>query len=134
MFSHKNFESPCTDSNLAMYWKKLHNHYNWRVSTFKPLHGISKFLLLNNFFLATKKSHVMTLFKKCLRLSQTYDLCLSRQKNLIFSKGQRKKIEFLIFLPSSFILEAMKKKLATSSFPNYFYANLPDVFSYNAVY
>ena len=32
-----------------------------------------------------------------------------------------------MFLPSSIILEAMKKKLATSSFPKYFYANSPDV-------
>ena len=69
----------------------------------------------------------MTLFKKCLRLSQIHDLCISRWKNLIFSEGQPRKIEFLIFLPSSILLEAMKKKLATSSFPRYFYANLPDV-------
>ena len=69
----------------------------------------------------------MTLFKKCLRLSQILDLCISRWKNLIFSDGQRRKIEFLMFLPSSILLEAMKKKLATSSFPRYFYANLPDV-------
>ena len=68
----------------------------------------------------------MTLFKKCLRLSQIHDLCISRRKNLIFSKGQRKKIFFFIFLPSSIILEAMKK-IATSSFPKYFYANSPDV-------
>ena len=69
----------------------------------------------------------MTLFKKYLRLSQIHDLCISRWKNLIFSEGQPRKIEFLIFLPSSILLEAMKKKLATSSFPRYFYANLPDV-------
>ena len=73
------------------------------------------------------KSHFMTLFKKCLRHSQIHDLCIPRWKNLIFSKGQRRKIEFLIFLPSSIILEAMKKKLATSSFPKYFYPNSPDV-------
>ena len=69
----------------------------------------------------------MTLFKKCLRLSQIHDLCISRQKNLIFLKGHREKIDFLIFLPSSIILEAMKKKLATCSFPKYFYANSQDV-------
>ena len=69
----------------------------------------------------------MTLFKKSLRLSQIHDLCISRQKTLIFSKGHRVKIEFLIFLPSSIILEAIKKKLGTCSFPKYFYANLPDV-------
>ena len=67
----------------------------------------------------------MTLFKKCLRLSQIHDLCISRWKNLIFSEGQPRKIEFLIFLPSSILLEVMKKKLATSSFPKYSYANLP---------
>ena len=71
----------------------------------------------------------MTLFKKCLRLSQIHDLCISRWKNLIFSEGQPRKIIFLIFLPSSILLEAMKKKLATSSFPRYFYTNLPDVIS-----
>ena len=69
----------------------------------------------------------MTFFKKCLRLSQIHDLCISRWKNLIFSKGHREKIEFLIFLSSSIILEAMKKKLGTCSFPKYFYANLQDV-------
>ena len=43
------------------------------------------------------KSHFMTLFKKCLRLSQIHDLCISRWKNLIFSEGQRKKIFFKNF-------------------------------------
>ena len=57
LFSHKKFGNPCRGSYLALYWKKLHNHYNWRVSTFEPLHGFSKFLWLNNFFLgAMKKS------------------------------------------------------------------------------
>ena len=50
-----------------------------------------------------------------------------QMENLIFSEGQPRKIEFLIFLPSSIILEAMKKKLATCSFPKYFYANSQDV-------
>ena len=74
-----------------------------------------------------EKSHFMILFKKCLRLWQIHDLCISKWKNLIFSEGQSRKFEFLIFLPSSIILEVMKKKLATSSFPKYFYANSPDV-------
>ena len=100
LFSHKNFENPCRDFNLVIYWKMLHNHYNWRVSTFEPLHGISKFLWLNNFCLGAMKKWFYDLFKKCLRLSQIHDLCVSRQKNLIFSKGHREKFDFLCFLPS----------------------------------
>ena len=73
------------------------------------------------------ESHFVTLFKRRLRLWKIYDLCISIWKNLIFSKGYHEKIEFLIFLHSSIMLEAMKKKLATSSFPRYFYANLPDM-------
>ena len=71
------------------------------------------------------------IFKIFVRLSQIHDLCIFRWKNLIFSEGQPRKMDFLIFLASSILLEAMKKKLATSSFPRYFYANLPDVDSYS---
>ena len=69
LFSHKNFENPCTGWNLAKYWKYSHNHYNWRVSTFYPLHGISKFLLLNNFFLGTIKDSFYDFVQK---VSQTW--------------------------------------------------------------
>ena len=92
-----------------------------------PCMDFQFFLWLSNFFLGAIKKHFMTLFKKWVRLCQIHDLCISRWKNLIFSEGQNRKIEFLIFLPSSILLEAMKKKSATSSFPRYFYANLPDV-------
>ena len=85
------------------------------------------FCSLTTSFQAICKSHFMTLLKKCFRLRQIHDLCISRWKNLIFSKGHREKIEFLIFLSSSIILEAMKKKLGTCSFPKYFYANSQDV-------
>ena len=64
LFSHKNFENPCRDFNLAKYWKQLHNHYNLRVSTFEHLHGISKFLWLNNFFLGTMKKSFYDFFSK----------------------------------------------------------------------
>ena len=67
LFSHKNFENPCRDFNLAIYWKMLHNHYNWRVSTFYPLHGFSKFLLLNNFFLGTMQKSFYNFAKKVFR-------------------------------------------------------------------
>ena len=85
------------------------------------------FCCLTTSFQVLCKSHFMTLLKKCFRLRQIHDLCVSRWKNLIFSKGHHEKIELLIFLSSSIITEAMKKKLGTCSFPKYFYANSQDV-------
>ena len=102
--------------------------YFQNIAKFEPVHEFSKFLWLNNFFLGAMKKPFMTFFKKCLRLSQIHGLCISRWENLIFSEGQPRKNKFLIFLPSSILLEAMKKKLATSSFPRYFYANSPEFF------
>ena len=89
LFCHKNFEIPCRDFNLAKYWNVLHNHYKWRVSTFESLHGISKFLWLNNFSLGAMKKSFHGFFQKCLSLCKIIILTLSRQKNLTFSKGHR---------------------------------------------
>ena len=89
LFCHKNFEIPCRDLKLAKYWNVLHNHYKWRVSTFEPLHGISKFLWLNNFSLGAMKKSSKVFFQKCLSLYKITILTPSRQKNLTFSKGHR---------------------------------------------
>ena len=110
----------CTESSFTIITIK-------RFQLFTVYMDFQNFCFLVTSFQVLRKSHFMTFFKKCLRLSQIHDLCISRWKNLIFSKGQRRKIDFLIFLPSTIILEAIKKKLETSSFPKYFHANLPDV-------
>ena len=107
LFCHKNFEIPCRDFKLAKYWNVLHNHYKWRVSTFEPLHGISKFLWLNNFSLGAMKKSFQGFFQKCLSLNKTIILTPSRQNNSIFSKGHQGSSIF--FLPPFFAYKIIAK-------------------------
>ena len=99
------------------HFKGLFKTFKMRYSTFLYSYWIGLHVHFKKAILHLKRATVrglmyvylcMTLFKKCLTLS-IHDLCISRWKNLIFSEGQPRKIEFLIFLPSSILLEELKK-------------------------
>ena len=89
------------------------------------MHGFSKFLWLNNFFLGAMKKSFYDFFQKCLSLNKIIILTPSGQKNPIFSKGHREKFDFLCFLPSSITVGWYMSKLEIAFALDIYHSSYP---------
>ena len=80
------------------------------------LHGFSKFLRLNNFFLGTMKKLFYDFFQKCLSLNKIIIFTPYRQKKPIFSKGHRGSSIFFLssFLPIKLEQNIKKSEISSS--------------------